>query len=73
MCMHIMLLIRCISFLTKNEDISLDFSQNHLLWCSFEASRKDASNEYPQHRFWLRNKKDTVWIAVLSRDLPDLR
>ena len=29
-----------------------------MLWYSLEAPCKGASNEYPQHMFLLRNKKD---------------
>ena len=29
-----------------------------MLWYSLEAPRQDASNEYPQHMFSWRNKKD---------------
>ena len=29
-----------------------------MLWYSLEAPRWGASNEYPQHMFLLRNKKD---------------
>ena len=29
-----------------------------MLWYSLEAPRRGASNEYPQHKFWWRNKKD---------------
>ena len=36
-----------------------------MLWDSFEAPRRGASNEYPQHMFLLRNKKDIMWIPPL--------
>ena len=29
-----------------------------MLWYSLEAPHRGASNEYPQHMFLLRNKKD---------------
>ena len=32
--------------------------RKHMLWYSLEAPRRGASNEYPQHMFLLRNKKD---------------
>ena len=37
--------------------------RKHMLWYSLEAPRQCASNEYPQHMFSLRNKKniDTFW------------
>ena len=36
-----------------------------MLWYSLDASRRGASNEYPQHMFSLRNKKD-ISIFLLS-------
>ena len=36
-----------------------------MLWYSLEAPRQGASNEYPQHMFSLRNKKDIMWIPPL--------
>ena len=32
--------------------------RKHMLWYSLEAPRRGASNEYPQHIFSLRNKKN---------------
>ena len=32
--------------------------RKHMLWYSLEAPRRGASNEYPQHMFSWRNKKD---------------
>ena len=37
-----------------------------MLWCSLELPQQAASNEYPQHRFTGRNKKDIMWIPLLS-------
>ena len=38
--------------------------QKHMLWYSLEAPYWGASNEYPQHIFLSRNKKniDTFWL-----------
>ena len=38
-------------FQSKSIDIFLISPQKHMLWYSLEASRRDASNEYPQHMF----------------------
>ena len=32
---------------------------------SFEVPRRGTSNEYPQHRFLWRNKKNIMWITPL--------
>ena len=37
--------------------------------CSKEPSHGDASFEYPQHMFWLRNKKNNFSYALLSGGL----
>ena len=34
-----------------------------------DASHQDGSFEYPQHMFWLRNKKINFYKALLSRGL----
>ena len=34
--------------------------------CSKESSHRDGSFEYPQHMFWLRNKKIIFSYALLS-------
>ena len=36
-----------------------------MLWYSLEAPHRGASNEYPQHMFSLRNKKNIMWIPPL--------
>ena len=36
-----------------------------MLWYSLEAPRRGASNEYPQHMFSLRNKKNIYRIPSL--------
>ena len=37
--------------------------------CSKEPSHRDGSFEYPQHMFWLRNKKKDFYNAPLSEGL----
>ena len=37
--------------------------------CSKEASHQDSSFEYPQHMFWLRNKKIIFWNTLLTKVL----
>ena len=39
-------------------NIFLISPQKHMLWYSLEAPRRGASNEYPQHMFSWRNKKN---------------
>ena len=36
-----------------------------MLWYSLEAPCRGASNEYPQHMFSWRNKKNIIWISPL--------
>ena len=43
--------------LRKIEIIFLSISLNICFGCSKEPSHRDCSFEYPQHMFWLRNKK----------------
>ena len=33
--------------------------------CSKEPSHRDSSFEYPQHMFWLRNKKNYFQLSTL--------
>ena len=33
--------------------------------CSKEPSHRDSSFEYPQHMFWLRNKKNNLLLHTL--------
>ena len=33
--------------------------------CSKEPSHRDGSFEFPQHMFWLRNKKNNVLLCTL--------
>ena len=46
-----------ISFLFLNKNICC--------WYSLEAPRRGASNEYPQHMYLSRNKKNIMWIPPL--------
>ena len=39
-------------------NIFLISQQKHMLWYSLEVPHQGASNEYPQHMFSSRNKKD---------------
>ena len=50
--------------------IFLPISLNMCCWCSKEPSHRDGSFEYPQHMFWLRNKKLIFSYAPLSGGLP---
>ena len=43
--------------LRKDVNIFLPISFNKCFGCSKEPSHRDGSFEYPQHMFWLRNKK----------------
>ena len=53
-----------ITFLFLNENICCGYS--------LEVPQRGASNEYPQHRYSLRNKKNIMWIPPLicSHDNP---
>ena len=46
-----------IIFERKIVNIYLPISFNICFGCSKEPSHRDGSVEYPQHMFWLRNKK----------------
>ena len=35
------------------------------MWCSLEAPPRGSSNEYPQHMFLWRNRKNIIWIPAL--------
>ena len=52
-------------FHPKNADIFLISRRKHMLWSSLEAPRQGTSNEYPQHMFSSRNKKNIMWIPPL--------
>ena len=45
--------------------IFLSISLNLCYGCSKEPSHKDGSFEYPQHMFWLRNKKNNFQLHTL--------
>ena len=52
--------------------IFLSISLNMCFGCSKELSHWDGSFEYPQHMFWLRNKKNNVQSGGLYTVLPFL-
>ena len=58
--------------LLKIAVIYLSISLNMCFRCSKEPSHQDGSFEYPQHMFWLRNKKDTFLLRSLILG-PDWR
>ena len=37
-----------------------------MMWYSLEVPHRGTSNEYQQHMFSWRNKKNIVWILLLS-------
>ena len=45
--------------------IFLCISLNMCFGCSKEPSHRDGSFEYPQHMFWLRNKKNNFLLRTL--------
>ena len=45
--------------------IFLFISLNMCFGCSKELSHRDVSFEYPQHMFWLRNKKNNFRLRTL--------
>ena len=45
--------------------IFLSISLNMCFGCSKEPSHRDGSFEYPQHMFWLRNKKNNFQLRTL--------
>ena len=47
-------------------NIFLPISFNTCFGCSKEPSRRDGSFEYPQHMFWLRNKKNNFLLCTLN-------
>ena len=52
--------------------IFLSISLNMCFRCSKEQSHQDGSFEYPQHMFWLRNKKNNFQLeACLTEGLVD--
>ena len=53
------------SFERKSVNIFLSISLNMCFGCSKEPSLGDDSFEYPQHIFWLRNKKMKFELCTL--------
>ena len=51
--------------LNKILNISLFVRVNICFGCTKEPSRQDGSFEYPQHMFWLRNKKFNFQLRTL--------
>ena len=51
------------NFSAKNVNIFLPISSNICFGCSKEQSHWDGSSEYPQHMFWLRNKKKSYFLV----------
>ena len=51
--------------LRKIANIFLSISLNMCFECSKEPSHRDGSFEYPQHMFWLRNKKNNFQVRTL--------
>ena len=52
-------------FYYKIAIIFLPISLNMCFGCSKEPSHRDDSFEYPQHMFWLRNKKNNFLLHIL--------
>ena len=52
--------------LRKIVDIFLPINFNVGFWCSKDPSQWDGSFEYPQHMFWLRNKKNNFLVHTLN-------
>ena len=53
------------SYLRKIAIIFLTISLNMCFGCSKEPPHRDGSFEYPQHMFWLRNKKNNFQLHTL--------
>ena len=53
------------SLCTKIAFISLPISLNMCFGCSKEPSHQDGSFEFPQHMFWLSNKKNNFPVRTL--------
>ena len=53
------------SNLHKIAIIFLTIRLNMCFGCSKEPSHRDGSFEYPQHMFWLRNKKNNFQLCTL--------
>ena len=59
-------------FERKIVNIFLPISFNIYFGCSKEPSHGDSYFEYPQHMFWLRNKKVVFWYELLTKGLKTL-
>ena len=53
------------TFSRKMAIIFFLISLNMCFGCSKEPSHRDGSFEYPQHMFWLRNKKNNFQLHTL--------
>ena len=53
-------------FQNKNVNIFIPISLNICFGCSKEPSHLDGSFEYPQHMFWLENKKNIFLLRTLN-------
>ena len=53
-------------FKHKNVNIFLPIYFNICFGCSKEPSHWDGSFEYPQHMFWLRNKKKKFQLRTVT-------
>ena len=49
----------------KKSAILVDWFPHPYFGCSKETSHPDSSFEYPQHMFWLRNKKNNFQLHTL--------
>ena len=54
------------NFERKNINIFFSMGLNICFGCSKEPSHRDGSFEYPQHMFWLRNKKNNFQLHTLN-------
>ena len=54
------------NFQRKIVNIFLPINFNICFGCSKEPSQQDVSFEYPQHTFWLRNKKIEFLLSTLN-------
>ena len=57
------------NFERKIVNMFLLISFNICSECSKTPSHCDGSIEYPQHMFWLRNKKTIFWYVLLTDSL----
>ena len=57
------------NFHRKIAIIFLPINLNMCFGCSKEPSHSDGSSEYPQHMFWLGNKKNNLQLHTLIRGL----